>query len=323
MKKNIIILLTILFWPLNILAYSNKVILGGNSIGIEVNTKGVIVAGFYKVNGNYNKGNPKIKVGDYILRINDDKINSIDEMSLVLSKYVNDRSVTLHIQRDGIDMDIELPLIYSQGKYKTGLYVKDKITGIGTLTYIDPETKIYGALGHQITASESLKEVIIDDGYIFSSRITNIEESRRGKAGSKNAIINHDDINGSITKNTNKGIFGKYSDYYDENNLYEVGKKDDIKLGYAQIRTVIDNQSIELFDINITNIYKNSKQKNILFEITDHRLINKTGGVVQGMSGSPIIQNNKIIGAINYVVLDDPLKGYGIFIESMLEEGES
>ena len=323
MKKKIIILLTILFLPLNVIAYSNKVIVGGESIGIEVETKGIIVAGFYKVNTNYNKGNPKLKVGDYIIGINDDKINSINEMSLILSKYINDKSVTLHIQRDGIDMDIELPLIYSKGKYKTGLYVKDRITGIGTLTYIDPETKIYGALGHQITASESLKEVVIDDGYIYSSSISSIEESRRGKAGSKNAIINHSDVIGTINKNTNKGIFGIYNDNYDEGNIYEVANIDDIKTGYAQIRTVIENKKVELFDINIIKVFKNSNQKNILFEITDKRLIDNTGGVVQGMSGSPILQDNKIIGAVNFVVLDEPTKGYGIFIQTMLKEGES
>ena len=323
MKKKIIILLTILFLPFNSFAYSNKIIAGGESIGIEVNTKGIIVAGFYKVNSNYNKGNPKLKIGDYIIGINNDKINSISEMSTILSKYINNKSVILHIQRDGIDMDVELPLIYSNGKYKTGLYVKDKITGIGTLTYIDPETKIYGALGHQITASDSLKEVVINDGYIYSSSISSIDESRIGKAGSKNAVINHDDIKGNIDKNTLKGIFGLYDDTYDENNIFEVGNASDIKTGYAQIRTVIEGKKVELFDINITNIYKNSKQKNILFEITDKRLLDKTGGVVQGMSGSPIIQNNKIIGAVNYVVLDEPTKGYGIFITTMLKEGES
>ncbi len=323
MKKKIIILLTILFLPLNVIAYSNKVIVGGESIGIEVNTKGIIVAGFYKVNSNYNKGNPKLKVGDYIIRINDDKVSSIDEMSSILSKYINEKLVTLHIQRDGIDMDVELPLIYSKGKYKTGLYVKDRITGIGTLTYIDPETKIYGALGHQITASESLKEVVIDDGYIYSSSISSIEESQRGKAGSKNAIINHSDNIGTINKNTIKGIFGTYKDDYNEDNVYDVANIDDIKPGYAQIRTVIENKKVELFDINIIKVFKNSNQKNILFEITDKRLIDNTGGVVQGMSGSPILQDNKIIGAVNFVVLDEPTKGYGIFIQTMLKEGES
>ena len=323
MKKKIIILLTILFLPFNVIAYSNKVIVGGNSIGIEVNTKGVIVAGFYKVNGNYNKGNPKLQIGDYILRINDDNINSIDEMSSILRKYINSNSITLHVLRDNQELDIELDLIYSNGKYKTGLYVKDKITGIGTLTYIDPETKIYGALGHQITSSENLKEVSINGGYIYSSKIVSIDESREGKAGSKNAIINQNDIYGSVTQNTKEGIFGIYENNYNEDNLYEVAHPDEVIKGPAYIKTVIEGSEIETFDINILKVSKNSNQKNILFEITDKKLLYKTGGIIQGMSGSPIIQNNKVIGAVNYVILDEPDKGYGIFITSMLEKGES
>ena len=322
MKKKIIILLTILFLPLDIFAYSNKIIAGGESIGIEVSSKGVIVAGFYKVNGKLNKGNPKLKVGDYILGINNDSIDSISEMSTILKKNINN-SITLHIQRDNQKFDVELDLIYANGKYKTGLYVKDMVTGIGTLTYIDPETKIYGALGHQITVSDSMEEVIINDGYIFSSSINSIDESRSGKAGSKNATINHDNKIGTIEKNTTKGIFGDYYSNYNDEELYEVGDYEDIKLGTAQIRTVINNSKVEFFTINIIKKNKNSNQKNILFEITDDRLLAKTGGVVQGMSGSPIIQNSKIIGAVNYVILDEPNKGYGILIKTMLEEGES
>ncbi len=322
MKKKIIILLTILFWPFNIFAYSSKVIVGGESIGIEVDAQGVMVAGFYKINGEYNKGNPDIKAGDYILSINNEKIEDIDSMNHLLSKYVHDSYITLQIMRNDQVFNTKLKLIYQGGKYKTGLYVKDKITGIGTLTYIDPETNIYGALGHQITASDSLNEVKINGGYIFSSSITSINESRAGKAGSKNASINENNIYGNIETNSTKGIFGNYNNNYQDKYLYEIGNIDDVKIGKAEIKTVIKNSTVETFNINIIKINKNAKQKNILFEITDERLLAKTGGIVQGMSGSPIIQNNKLIGAVNYVVLDEPNKGYGIFITYMLEEGD-
>ena len=161
MKKNIILIITILFFPLNVLAYSNKIIVGGQSVGIEVNSKGIIVAGFYKIDGKYNKGTPLLKIGDYILAINDDPIDNVDEMSKILSKYISNKEINLKVLRDEDVFYSKIKLIYSNGKYKTGLYVKDKITGIGTLTYIDPTTDIFGALGHQITTSDSLKEVII------------------------------------------------------------------------------------------------------------------------------------------------------------------
>ena len=324
MKKKIIILLTIFLFPLNtIYAYSNKIYAGGNSIGIEVNTKGVLVAGFYKIKGKYNESIYKLKEGDYIIGINDDTINNISSLNESLTKHLNDKSITLHVLRNNILIDVNLKLIYDNGKYKTGIYVKDKVSGIGTLTYIDPETNIYGALGHQITVLDTTKALEIENGYIFPSLITGIIKSSDGRAGSKNAFIDNRNIYGKITKNDMSGIYGKYEKDYNHLKLYEVGNIKDIKKGNAIIRTVIDEDKVEEFTINILNIDISSSQKNLLFEVTDKRLLSKTGGIVQGMSGSPIIQNNKIIGAVNYVILDNPDKGYGILITKMLEKGES
>ena len=280
-----------------------------------------MVIGFYEINGKYNYGSPKIKPGDYITGVNNEKVNSTKELTEAIEKNINDKEVTINYTRNGKKLNSKLPLILDNKIYKTGLYVKDSITGIGTLSYIDPETKIFGALGHEIIESNTNNIVEIKTGKIFKNYITSIDKSKMGNPGSKNAKFYYDTKYGNIFKNTKVGIYGKYNDTLPSNKM-EVASKSDIKLGNAKIRTVIEGEKIEEFKIEITEINETSKVKNINFEITDERLINKTGGVVQGMSGSPIIQDDKIIGTITHVIVDNPLTGYGIFITSMLEEGE-
>lgn len=318
--RKLIFLLTILFMPLNVFAYSDYIYRGGNTIGIEVNTDGILIVGFYQINGEYNKGNPKLKVGDYITKINDIEVHSLKELTNEIEKYTNDKEVIITFNRNNKEYTTKLSLIEDDGIYKTGLYVKDSIMGIGTLTYIDPNNLIYGALGHEIIESNSSKLVEIKTGSIFKNKIVSIDKSNIGHAGSKNAKYFYNTIFGNVLKNTNHGIFGKYSSNLDNFELVKVSN--DVKVGKAYIYTVLNDTNIEEYEINITSINENSDTKNITFEITDERLINETGGVVQGMSGSPIMQNDAIIGVVTHVIVDNPLTGYGLFITKMLEEGE-
>ena len=319
MKKYIILLL-ILLLPFNVLAYSDKIIPGGDTLGIEVKNKGVIIVGFYRVKSKLNKNN--LKVGDTILKVNNEEVTCIDNMIKLIEKNIKDNKVKITIKREEKELEKEIEIDKVDGVYKTGLYVKDKINGIGTLTYIDPESRIFGALGHEILESNTISKFEIKDGKIYDAYVSSIVKSRNGKAGEKNAVYDKNDIYGIVEENEISGIFGKYSKDISKMDVIEVGKINDITTGKAYIRTVIDNDKIEDFDINIINLDTNSKTKNILFEITNKRLLEKTGGVVQGMSGSPIIQNNKIIGAVNYVIVNDTSKGYGVFITTMLEEGD-
>lgn len=321
--KNIIILLMILLMPINTLAYSDYIYRGGNTLGIEVNCDGILIVGFYQINGEYNKGNPKLKVGDYIKKVNGVEVNTLEELSKEIEKYTNNLEVEITYSRNNKEYKTTLELINVDGVYKTGLYVKDSIIGIGTLTYIDPDTNIYGALGHEIVESNSKSLVEIRDGIIFKNEIVSIDKSSIGNAGSKNAKYYYNTIYGNIYKNTNHGIFGKYNAKYDNFELIKVGNSEDIKIGKAYIYTVLDKEEIKEYEIEITNINDNTDTKNITFTITDKELLNKTGGVVQGMSGSPIIQNNMIIGVVTHVIVDNPYSGYGLFITKMLEEGES
>ena len=182
---------------------------------------------------------------------------------------------------------------------------------------------MFGVLGHEITDSNG-NIFISKKGSIFDSKVVGITRSTNGNPGEKNAILYNDNINGTILENTNKGIFGTYTNDIISDKLYKVATIDDVKLGNAKILTVIDNTDIEEFNINILSV-RNTKNnlKNIEFEITDNYLIEKTGGIVQGMSGSPIIQGEYIIGAVTHVVVDDPKRGYGILIVNMLEEAEN
>ena len=310
----------ILLFPINIYAYSNYIIPGGNNIGIEVKNDGIIVIGFYKINNKYNTND--IKIGDVITKINDIEVDSVDDMVQKIEQNVVDNKINITVLRNKKEKEITFNLINDGGIYKTGLYVKDTISGIGTLTYIDPSTRIYGALGHEIIESNSMTSIEIKTGTIFESIVTSIDRSTIGNAGTKNAKFYSNNVFGNINKNTISGIYGKYESEIDESKVVEVGNKNDLKLGNAYIYTVINKDEIEKFKINITKINLNSNIKNISFEVVDENLLNISGGIVQGMSGSPIIQDNKIFGAVTHVIVSNPSTGYGIFITTMLEEGE-
>ena len=319
MKKYILAIFLFLM-PLNTLAYSDYIYRGGKTIGIEVKSNGIMVVGFYEVDGKYNKG--ELENGDYIIKAEGKEVSTVKELTNIIEENSTKDFIYLTIRRRSEEKEVKLNLLYSDGIYKTGLYVKDSITGIGTLTYVDPETKIYGALGHEIIDSQTSTIVDIRTGDIFKNYINGIEKSSIGVAGSKNAKYYYDTKYGSIDKNTIHGIFGKYTASTNDLELVKVSSIKDIMIGKATIYTVLNKEEIEEYEINITNINENSKVKNITFEITDKKLIEKTGGVIQGMSGSPILQNNQIIGVVTHVIVDNPVTGYGLFITTMLEEGE-
>ncbi len=315
--------LTLVIIPVNILAYSKTVIAGGENIGITVESKGIIIVGTYDVDGDKIATDAGLKKGDIIKTINDKSVLSIDEMVKEINKS-DSLKVKIGYYRKDKMMNTNLKLVKKDNVYKTGLYVKDSITGIGTLTFIDPKTGMYGALGHEISESNTSTMLEIRDGKIFDSNVTSIDKSKIGNPGSKNATLNSSNVNGNILKNTESGIFGKYISEFDNNKEYKVAKVDDIKLGKAKILTVLDGTSVKAYDINIIKINNksDSKIKKILFEVTDDELLSKTGGIVQGMSGSPIIQDDYIVGAVTSVVISNPTNGYGILITDMLEEME-
>lgn len=322
MKKLKVLLISLVLLPINVFAYSDYIIPGGDTLGIEINSDGIMVIGFYEINGKYNKGTPNIKVGDYILEIENEKVSDVNSLTRIVGKNIDKGYVNVLVKSRGKLKNVKLDLIKDDNVYKTGLYVKNSITGIGTLSYIDPSTKIFGALGHEIIDSNTSEIVEIKSGTIFKNYITGIEKSVTGTAGSKNAKFYYNTKYGVILKNTNVGIYGKYDASLPNKEPMKVAKTNEVKIGDAYISTVIEGQKINNFNIEITKIDETAKIKNITFTIKDEELLSKTGGVVQGMSGSPIIQNDKIVGAVTHVIVDNPTTGYGLFITTMLKEGE-
>ena len=316
-----LLLVAIVIIPSTALAYSEYIIPGGENVGIEVKSKGVLIVGVYEIDGVYPAIDAGLKIGDTILKVNNTNVTSIDELVNIINNS-NTSEVDITYERNNKKLETKLKITNIDGTLKTGLYVKDTITGIGTLTYIDPETKLYGALGHEIMETNTGIMLDIKTGNIFNSEVINIERSENGNPGSKVANLKTSDIQGNIFENTNKGIFGNYTNSLPNKQKYKVANIKDIKLGEAKILTVLQGNEIKEYNINIIKVNK-SDTKNILFEITDQELLNKTGGIIQGMSGSPIIQGEYIIGAVTHVVVDNPTRGYGIFITNMLEEAEN
>ena len=321
LKIKFLILLTSFIMPISILAYSDYIIPGGENIGIEIKSKGVMVVGLYEINGKFLGSEAELKTGDLITKINDQKVETIDDMTKIIGS--SNETIKINYLRNNKEETTTMNLIKDENNiYKTGLYVKDEIKGIGTLTFIDPNTKLFGALGHEIIEKSTGKILEVKDGKIYNSTVTNVEKSRDGNPGEKNAIFK-DEI-GEIKENTNKGIFGEYKEKLPEKKKYKVATQNEIKTGEAKILTVLNDEEVKEYKIEILKISdKEEKTKNLLFEITDKNLLETTGGIVQGMSGSPIIQDDYIIGAVTHVVVDSPTKGYGIFITNMLEEAEN
>ena len=319
LKKSLsILLLAIFIMPMTIFAYSDYIIPGGENIGIEVKTNGVLVVGIYEIDGKFPATESGIKIGDIITKVDNKSISSISE----LGSFLNKLELSISYIRNNKEYNTTLKLVNVNGEFKTGLYVKDTVTGVGTLSFIDPNTHLYGALGHEIIESSTGVMLETNNGSIFESNVLNIERSENGNPGSKIADLKLENKKGTIFENTTKGLFGKYTSDLPNKKQFKVAQPHEIKIGPAKIYTVLNGNEIKEYSINIIKTNKNDT-KNILFEITDDELLNRTGGIIQGMSGSPIIQGEYIIGAVTHVVVDNPSKGYGIFITKMLEEAEN
>lgn len=317
MKKLIYFIL--LFFPYFVFAYSEYIIPGGETLGIEVNSKGVMVVGFYKVNGSFI--NQELQVGDKILEVNHEDVMSTNDLVRLIDQYMSDGKVSITYSRGDKEYTTDLALRLYDGSYRTGLYVKGSILGIGTLSYIDPDTGVYGVLGHSLNLSNTNQLIDIRTGYSYEAKVTSFTRSIDGNPGSKNANIDKNSLFGTIEKNSNYGIFGTV-EKSPQKELMKVGNIDEIQLGDAYIYTTDTNNEIKPYKIRILEVNKNNVDKNIYFEIVDQDLLAMSGGIVQGMSGSPIIQEDMIVGAVTRVLVDDVNKGYGISIVTMLEEGD-
>lgn len=300
-----------------------EVILGGQAIGIRLYSDGLVVVAVGRVNENEKspaelKG---VKPGDVITKINGEKVGSPDYFSEIIRMSEGD--VTLEVKNNSSVREVTLtPAISaSDGVKRVGLWVRDSTAGVGTLTYMAPDSLVYGALGHGVSDVDTGVKFDVLHGTIEECRIGEITKGTEGSPGElKGIFFTGAKVLGDITKNETEGIFGNLTEVPDETRV-KLGHKSEVEKGKAYIRTSLDGAEVKEYEIEILKVAKTSKTptKGMVIKVTDEELIEKTGGIVQGMSGSPIIQNGKLIGAVTHVLVNDPTKGYGIFIENMIE----
>ncbi|MFC0269887.1 SpoIVB peptidase [Metabacillus herbersteinensis] len=310
-----------------------KVIPGGQSIGVKLNTLGVLVVGHHQINTVEGKQSPgeiaNVQIGDIITRINGTKIEKMSDVTpFIQNAGKTGDPLDLVLTRDEKEIKTKLiPLKDENDRaYRIGLYIRDSAAGIGTMTFYDPVSKKYGALGHVISDMDTKKPIVVEDGQIVRSTVTSIEKGSNGNPGEKLARFSGDkEIIGNITRNSPFGIFGKLNQGMDNgisNQAVPIALSNEVKEGPAKILTVVDNDKVEEFDVEVISTIpqKFPATKGMVIKITDDRLLEKTGGIIQGMSGSPILQNGKMIGAVTHVFVNDPTSGYGVHIEWMLSE---
>ena len=310
-----------------------KVVPGGQSIGVKLNTLGVLVVGHHLVTTTEGKVSPGelagIQVGDIITEINGQKIEKMSDVApFVQEAGQSNQPLKIIVTRENGKIETELMPQKEKGEenFKLGLYIRDSAAGIGTMTFYHPESKKYGALGHVISDMDTKKPIIVDDGQIVKSTVTSIEKGSNGNPGEKLARFSSDkEVIGNIKRNSPYGIFGELNRDM-KNGVVDkpmpVALSHQVKEGPAKILTVVEDDEVKLFDIEIVSTIpqKFPATKGMVIKITDQELLGKTGGIVQGMSGSPIIQDEKVIGAVTHVFVNDPTSGYGVHIEWMLNE---
>lgn len=309
---------------------NNDVVLCGNTIGVYIENNGVTVVGFGGVksgeNTYYPFKNTNIKVGDVIKSINNTKIRSSKDIDYLLnsSNYNGEEVVIEYTNGKSVNFEKLYPIRDSfSNQYKLGLWIRENASGIGTLTFITQSDR-FGALGHGITENGQNSPMIASGGSLHQCNVLGVTKSKRGNAGEIKASFKGGEDEGIVEKNNEFGVFGtvKSDTLFKKGNRIEVGGKLTAKPGKAYIYCQLDDEDIMKYEIEIikTNYQTKSTQKSMVIRITDKRLLNKTGGIIQGMSGSPIVQNDKIVGAVTHVFVNDPTKGFAIYLDWMLNQ---
>jgi len=306
-------------------AEAEKVYLGGYTAGFVINTAGAEVVGLCDVFSNDGVISPSknagITVGDIIVGLNGCQVKGALDIEKALVDFNGEQTnITIYRFGETVDLVISPKKDKGTGKYKIGLFIRDSMTGIGTVTYIKQDLR-FGALGHPVL-NQNNELLKIDKSEVYLCNVIGINKGLKGKPGELRGIFLKDELLGIADKNTTSGLFGyfnKKSDILTEDRLISVGNSP--KPGKASIITTISGTEPKEYSINIVKVDKNDKQnKNLVIKITDNTLLDNTGGIVQGMSGSPIIQDGKIIGAVTHVFINDPTRGFGILIDHMINE---
>lgn len=298
----------------------------GTPFGIKLFTKGVMVVKTDKIivdNKAYNPARDSgIEIGDIITQVNSQEVNFTEDLPVIVNES-NGNPITLTIVRDNKEIVKNIiPINAGNDSYKIGVWVRDSSAGIGTMTFYHPESHAFGGLGHGICDVDTGTLLPMAQGEVTGAEIESITKAKSGVAGTLNGYHCDNGCTGYVMSNCGSGVFGYINQSPIDHSEMTVAYKQQVKTGKAQIITTLDNGSPEYYDIEIESINYNehAKTKNIVIKITDTDLLNKTNGIVQGMSGSPIIQDNRLVGAVTHVFVNEPNRGYGIFAENMIED---
>jgi stage IV sporulation protein B len=310
-----------------------KVVPGGQSIGVKLKSSGIMVVGYNLVKNGDKSVSPaeqaQIKVGDIITAIDGKPVRSVEQAADWINKAGKaGKSLEFSVMRQKEQLKLKVNPLYDKDSdiYRIGLYIRDSAAGVGTLTFYSPEHKAFGALGHVITDVDTGQAIGVGEGHIVHSSVTSIDKGQSGSPGEKRGIfIDEDKVLGTITRNSDFGVFGKMTQMPENGKITKampVALAEQVHEGKATILTVVDSQKVEEFEIQIVNVMRQKfpATKSMVIKVTDKRLLEKTGGIIQGMSGSPILQDGKVVGAVTHVFVNDPTQGYGVYLEWMLNE---
>lgn len=306
-----------------------KVMVSGEVFGIKLYTDGVIVVGIQEVQTDSGKKSPSgsagIEVGDIIVAIDGETVYTSDQVQSILGAN-NGGSFEVKIKRGERYRDYTVTPVYCEreGCYKAGMWVRDSTAGIGTITFYNKQSGIFAALGHQINDIDTKEIMPMLDGEAVKATVSKIEKSTRGTTGSLECDFTNQTL-GKLLSNTDCGIYGAYAEISECAKEYPVAAIQEVKKGKATLISTVEKGQPKKYEIEITHIgfNENNREKNMIVKVTDKDLIDKTGGIVQGMSGSPIIQNGKLVGALTHVIVGNPQKGYAVFAQTMAEESNN
>lgn len=299
----------------------------GHTIGIKLFAEGVVVIGLAEVDSQTGKATPGadcgLQVGDVIEEANGREVESSEQFAAILQCG---GTVDLAVNREGEDLNLAAePVLGPDGTYRLGAWIRDSMAGIGTVTFYDPETGAFGALGHGITDSDTGLLMPLGDGSVMNAQVKAVKQGTAGEPGELKGSFDLTRDMGTLRANTAQGVFGTMEawDFVEEQTAVPVASRDQVHTGAATILSNVSGDIVDEYTIEVVRVLDGGTSQDLLLEITDQRLLEATGGIVQGMSGSPILQDGRLIGAVTHVMVNNPERGYGIFIENMLEAAEA
>ena len=298
--------------------FARELVPVGKVIGLELSAGTVTVAAF---DDNFTCAREAgLQIGDALVSIDGTPIRSASDVRQALNR--SDGTVELTVSRDGREQHLRLSPEISASGPKLGIFLKQGITGIGTVTFYDPATHRFGTLGHGVNDSKG-KLLPMTQGNAYAANVISVQKGKAGDPGQLKGTLTDARFLGSLSGNTDRGVFGTAQDGW-TGEAIPVAAAEEVRLGGAVIRSTVDNGSPREYSVEILKIYPKNRDnsRNLLIRVTDPALLEATGGIVQGMSGSPIIQDGKLVGAVTHVLVNDPTRGYGIFIENMLDAAE-